>query len=71
MTIKEFLLLPENIKAYWKAAGWALTLVVSYLTYQATGGVEWAITILPIAKIVAEMLTRFLNKENAYAAFRK
>jgi hypothetical protein len=72
MSIKEFLLLPENIKAYWKASGWAIALLVSYLTYQATDGVEWAVTVLPIAKILAEMLTRYLNKENAYGgAFNK
>jgi hypothetical protein len=71
MTIKEFLKLPENVKAYWQAGSWAIALAVSYLTYQATDGVEWAVTALPIARILAEMLTRYINKENAYGAFRK
>lgn len=64
MTIKQFIMLPENIKAYWKALNWFMAFAVSYLTYIATDGVGWAITVLPIAKIVSEMITRYLN--NAY-----
>lgn len=64
MTFKQFLVLPENIKAYWQALNWAMAFIVSYLTYIATDGVNWAIAILPIAKIISEMITRYIN--NAY-----
>ena len=61
MTIKEFLLLKENKKAYWKATNWFIAFFVSYIAYQATDGLEWAVTVLPIAKVLAEMVTRYLN----------
>ena len=70
MTIKEFLLLPENKKAYWKALNWGMALIISYITYLATeDNVAWAVTVLPIAKILSEMLTRYLN--DAYVGFKK
>lgn len=63
---KKFLLLPENIKAYWKALNWGMSFAISYIAFLATNeNVAWAITALPIAKIVSEMITRYLN--NAYS----
>jgi hypothetical protein len=67
MTFKEFLVLPENKKAYWKALNYFMAFGVSYLTYQATDGIEWAVAVLPVAKVVAEMVTRYLN--DAYTGF--
>ena len=61
MTFKEFLFLPENIKAYWKALDWLLALGISWLTYQAGAGLQWAVVALPIAKIATEMITRYFN----------
>lgn len=67
--LKKFLLLPENIKAYWKALNWFTALVVSYITYLATqDNVAWAISVLPIAKIISEMITRYIN--NAYKEYQ-
>lgn len=71
MTFKEFLLLEENKKAYWQALNWFMAFAVSYLTYLAGDNVAWAVTSLPIARIIAEMLTRYFNKEKAFGAFRK
>jgi hypothetical protein len=72
MTFKEFLLLEENKRAYWQAINWFMSFVLSYLTYLATdGNVAWAVTALPIAKIISEMVTRYINKEKALGAFRK
>jgi len=59
--LKTFLKLPENIKAYWKALNWFMSFIISYLTFLATDNVAWAITVLPIAKIISEMITRFIN----------
>lgn len=64
MTIKQFILLPENKKAYWKALNWFMSFAISYITYQATDQVVWAVTVLPAAKVVSEMITRYIN--NAY-----
>lgn len=61
MTFKQFLMLDENKKAYWTALNWLMAFGLSYLTYLATDGLAWAITILPVAKIVSEMITRFFN----------
>jgi hypothetical protein len=65
MTIKEFLLLDENKKAYWTAGNWLMALAISYITYQAGAGLQWAVTILPIARVLSEMITRYFN--DAYA----
>jgi hypothetical protein len=59
--LKAFLLLPENVKAYWKALNWGMSFIISYLTFMATSNVEWAIIVLPIAKVLSEMVTRYLN----------
>jgi hypothetical protein len=67
MTFKDFLVLPENKKAYWKAANWFMAFGVSYVTYQATDGIEWAVAVLPVAKVLSEMVTRYLN--DAYQDF--
>jgi len=64
--LKQFLLLDENKKAYWKALNWLMSFVVSFIAYQAADNVEIAIAVLPIAKVVSEMITRYLN--NAYSA---
>lgn len=70
MSIKEFLSLPENVKAYWRAINWFTSFVISYITYLATdNNVAWAVSVLPIAKIVSEMLTRYIN--DAYVGFKK
>jgi hypothetical protein len=70
MTFKEFLLLDENKKAYWKALNWGMSFAISYITYLATdNNVAWAVSALPIAKIVSEMLTRYFN--DAYIGFKK
>jgi hypothetical protein len=61
MKFKEFLLLEENKKAYWKALNWFMSFAVSYVAYLATSQVVWAVSVLPIAKILSEMLTRYLN----------
>ena len=62
--IKTFLLRKENIKSYWQGLNWLMAFIVSMLAYIATDGVEWAVAVLPVAKIVSEMITRYLN--NAY-----
>jgi hypothetical protein len=68
MTFKQFLLLEENKKAYWQAGNWFMAFGISYLTYMAGDNVAWAITVLPIARIVSEMATRYFN--NAYKDVR-
>ena len=71
MTFKEFLLLKENKKAYWQAANWFSSFIVSYITYLATdGNVAWAVTALPIAKIISEMVTRYFN-DKSFGAYKK
>lgn len=61
MTIKEFLFLKENKKAYWKVLNWIMAFGISYLTYLVADNVIWAGTALPIAKIISEMITRYMN----------
>ena len=61
MTIKKFLLLEENKKAYWKGANWLMAFGISYIAYSASDNIAWAVTALPIAKIVSEMITRYVN----------
>ena len=68
MTLKDFIFLPENKKAYWRAFNWFLAASTSYLTYLVADNVVWAITVLPIYKVVAEMFTRYFN--NAYEALK-
>ena len=71
MTFKEFIVLPENKKAYWQAINWLMSFGISYLTYLATdGNVAWAVTALPIAKIISEMVTRYFN-DKSFGAYRK
>ena len=70
MTFKEFLFLEENKKAYWQAFNWLTSFGLSFLTYLATDNVAWAVTALPIAKIVSEMITRYLN-DKSFGAYRK
>jgi hypothetical protein len=69
MTIKQFLMLEENKKAYWTALNWFMSFVVAYTTYQVSENVAWAVTVLPIAKILSEMLTRYLN-DKSFKAYK-
>jgi len=71
MKFKQFLMLEENVNAYWAGFNWLTAFGLSYLTYLAGDSVTWAVTALPIARIVSEMITRYLNKEKAFVGYAK
>jgi len=71
MTLKQFLLLEENKSAYWAGLNWLMSFAIAYLTYLVGDNVAWAVTVLPIAKILSEMLTRYLNRSNALGVYRR
>jgi hypothetical protein len=60
--IIEFLKSKEAKRFYWSLLNITMAFVVSLLAYLASQNVAIAITILPIANGLSQMLTKFINK---------